>query len=110
MNARKIIGGLALAAGLCGCGSRGFKMNACQTYQGRQSIDQVATYFVFDSFPKELRNSHAEYYIEGDEDLRHQLKIGEKYCFTYTEKSNGDQVSLGNIKPDTSRPVEQASQ
>lgn len=102
MRTRTKIIGLALIAGLIGgLNNFGPKRNGCDTYQGRNVIDQTSNTYVFDPSALEQRGSRdPAYAIEGSEDIVGKLDIGKRYCFDYTEPVIGSPRNLRNVRPD----------
>lgn len=102
MRQRTKIVGLALLAGLgIGLTNFGPTRKACEIYQGRDTIDQNPTGYVFDPMEKDSRGEREPLVIDGDEDTVGELEIGRKYCFEYTIPIIGSQNprNLRHIKP-----------
>lgn len=99
MKTKTLIGGLALIAAVgTGVTNMGQTKRACEIYQGRNTIDQSPTNYVFDPVIYQLREGRYPLSIEGDEDLVGQLEIGRKYCFEYTTPLIGQNKRLRNIE------------
>jgi hypothetical protein len=64
----------------------GSTKKACETYQGYKERDvDASVIYVFDPATVERREKSAKYYIQGNPQLRGNLKRGQRYCVTYKE-------------------------
>lgn len=105
MKTRKIIGGLGLIAiaglgGLTVLENVGPTKYGCEVYRGEGlNLKGDAIEFVFDSSRKEYREGRTpQYTIQGDEEIKNQLKIGTAYCFDYTNPIVGSPKRLRNLE------------
>lgn len=80
-----LIAAITLAASLIAGENTGPTRNACEIYQNHAENDMSANVaYIFNPTPITTREV-ARYSIVGNAALRDSLKMGDRYCFTYTE-------------------------